>query len=63
MGEVTTGTENDLRRPFGRLNNDEKQCRLASLRLRDILRLSLRNHDMNRPIIKEWVEDTNTRID
>ena len=62
VGVFTTVTGNDLGHPFVRLTNDEKQCRLAGLRLRDILRLSLRNYDMHCLKSEEQVEDANTHI-
>ena len=53
---------NDGGRPRGRPSASEKFYRTQGLKLRDQLRLSLKDHDMHRARQEEWTTDVNTHV-
>ena len=53
---------NDGGRPRGRPSGSEKFYRTQGLKLRDQLRLSLKDHDMHRPRHEEWSTNLNTHV-
>ena len=50
---------NDIGRPRGKIQFDEREFRLKGLRLRDKLKLYLRDHYMYRPSKETWYQDEN----
>ena len=50
-GIISSAITSDTRRPAGRTAVDEVECRMNGLMLRDHLRQSLKNHNMERPVV------------
>ena len=50
-GIISSAITSDTRRPAGRIADDKVQCRMNGLMLRDHLRQSVNNHNMERLVV------------